>query len=87
MKIHAGPTSVILSVAVLLLLAVPPAVAESAKTFDTFTVYWEMTFSPGPIATTPTGSNSPGALPIRGMRHSPFCRNGAIRPSSFCLFK
>ena len=42
--IHAGLTSIILSAVVLLSLVVSHAAAESGKTFDTFTVYWENDF-------------------------------------------
>jgi lipid A 3-O-deacylase len=42
--IHTGPTSIIFSAAVALLIVVSPAVAGSEKIFDTFTVYWENDF-------------------------------------------
>ena len=42
--IHAGLTCIILSAALAFLLLPVPAAAESEKTFDTFTVYWENDF-------------------------------------------
>jgi hypothetical protein len=45
--IYFSLTSIILSVALALLLFATPAAAESEKTFDTFTVYWENDFAAG----------------------------------------
>lgn len=42
--IHTVLTSMILSAVAALLLCAAPAAAETAKTFDTFTVYWENDF-------------------------------------------
>ena len=84
--IYTGLTSIILSAVVLLSLVVSPAAAESGKTFDTFTVYWENDFFIGTDRDYTNGLKFTWSTPYKEdatLSHLPHWSHGVINSLPF----